>query len=106
MVQVELLEEMVQVEVGIVIAPDAVMVDLVALQEEVVPPFDPVQLQVKVEVLVVIDDAVPVVQRLVVGVVVKDWVLEDPQVPEIAVGVTGQEASVQDSVGSGLVPVQ
>ena len=72
MVQEELLEAIVQVDEVREREPDAVIVDLVALQEDVVPPFDPVQLQVKVEVLVVIDEAVPVVQRLVVGVVVKD----------------------------------
>ena len=35
----------------------------------------------------VTDDAVPEEQRLVVGGVVKDWELEEPQEPEIGTGV-------------------
>ena len=63
---------------------------LVALHDAVDPPPDPVQLQVQVEELVVTEDAVPVVQRLVVGAEVKDPPCDDPQEPLIGVGVVTQ----------------
>ena len=59
----------------------------------------------------VTEDAVPVVQRFVVGAVVKDWLLEDPQEPESGEEAGGTGAGVGgacggrgvgDGVGSGV----
>ncbi len=49
----------------------------------------------------VTEDAVPVVQRFVVGAVVKDWLLEDPQEPLIGVGV-GVGVGVGCGIGCGV----
>ena len=61
-------------------------VDFPALQLAVVPPFVPEQLHVYDEELVT-EDAVPEVQRLVVGVDERVWLLDEPQVPLVGDGV-------------------
>ena len=63
-------------------------VDLVALQLAVTPPFVPEQLHVYDEELVT-EDAVPEVQRLVVGIDERVWLLDEPQVPLVGDGVVG-----------------
>ena len=47
----------------------------------------------------VTEDAVPVVQRFVVGAVVKDWLLEDPQEPESGEEAGGTGAGVGGACG-------
>ena len=61
------------------------------------------------------DDAVPVVQRLVVGRVVKDWELEEPQEPEIGTTLEAHDVpfhvvpdvhdAVADCVASTVAPL-
>jgi hypothetical protein len=63
-----------------------VVVVLVAEHDAVVPPFNPPQLQVYVPVFVVTDDAVPSVQRFVVGAVETVLPLAVPQEPFVGVG--------------------
>jgi hypothetical protein len=58
-----------------------VVVVLVAEHNAVVPPFNPPQVQVYVPVFVVTDDAVPSVQRFVVGGTEKVAPLLVPQEP-------------------------
>ena len=55
-----------------------------ALHVAVVPPLLPVQVQLQGPLPVIVE-AVPVVQRLVVGVVMNIWLLEVPQAPVVVV---------------------
>ncbi len=68
-------------------SPGLVGADLVAKQLAVDPPFAPshVQLHGPVPVIVV---AVPDKHKLIVGTIVKDWLLEVPHTPRMGAGIT------------------